>query len=73
MTDAYLWAPTRGTTPFDSPIPSKATRVENSLTTKPCPRVGDETINPSNGQLLECRMQMMWIDPGPFWFVKDGI
>lgn len=71
-TEAYMWAPTNGVLPTASWWPTKETRVENSLTTKPCPREGDEVINPSNGQLLQCQTWMLERGDGTYWYVKGG-
>lgn len=56
QTDAFVWAPQPGVIPYDSPIIdfSRATRVQNSLGSRPCDRVGATAINPSNGQTARC-------------------
>lgn len=65
-TDAFMWAPHPTSIPYPAPRPpvghSSPTAVANSLGAKPCPKVGDRAIDPSNGQEAYCAWQRVGIE-----------
>ena len=71
-TDAFAWAPQQGVIPYGASFldMSRYTRVQNSLGSRPCDRVGATAINPSNGQTARYDLWHSRFGEQPVWMFR---